>query len=383
MNMCPPILFFRKKKLTTHWRRFIHPLMWRCKWLELQMRELHSQASKYDKELLEYDLKKQNNIIKVASERSAARLVPHTTQNHRRQVMKRRKRKRSEDMVDVTAYMTRHNLFSFYENGRLEADGLSVDDDFGDQSDRTANCADDIGDNQDSLVPEFRENDSLLEQILLWIDALQSRVHKLKIQLDKAVFRNSVKRSSTENLHLLTTGDLPASSAQSPTSSHVNVDTMPVGSMYTPQQHSLADVDMEELVLPGSAVSSYEEVNSPSHMIDNSMDPLSIDEISLDDPHFRELYDGLVEDVLINNEADEEDLQDFENLSHPHLKKVKQEVLDLKEGEGEVKHLIEEATAIAAPVLKRCLDAEFGNLGCESSGRDAMKTEESQVIDDR
>ncbi|KAK9698428.1 hypothetical protein RND81_08G103400 [Saponaria officinalis] len=42
---------YRRKELTTHWRNFIRPLMWRCKWTELKIRELESQALKYTREL--------------------------------------------------------------------------------------------------------------------------------------------------------------------------------------------------------------------------------------------------------------------------------------------------------------------------------------------
>ncbi|XWS29739.1 hypothetical protein CRYUN_Cryun24cG0056400 [Craigia yunnanensis] len=44
----------RKRKLTDHWRRFIRPLMWWCKWLELQLKEFKSQALTYDREVAEY-----------------------------------------------------------------------------------------------------------------------------------------------------------------------------------------------------------------------------------------------------------------------------------------------------------------------------------------
>ncbi|KAK1282260.1 hypothetical protein QJS10_CPB22g01504 [Acorus calamus] len=135
---------FGKKRLTDDWRRFIHPLKWRCKWVELRVKELYHQASKYDRELLEYDIEKNNS----------------------EQLMKRRKRKRIEDMID-SAYFV-----------------------------------DDSEDNQDPPVLEFRKDDDSLEQILWRIDALQSHVLKLKIQLEKATF-NSTEHPSTENSHLL------------------------------------------------------------------------------------------------------------------------------------------------------------------------------------
>ncbi|XAR54183.1 hypothetical protein NMG60_11029208 [Bertholletia excelsa] len=38
------ILGSRRKKLTSHWRAFIRPLVWRCKWVELQIKKFQSQA---------------------------------------------------------------------------------------------------------------------------------------------------------------------------------------------------------------------------------------------------------------------------------------------------------------------------------------------------
>ncbi|CAN1343154.1 hypothetical protein LINPERPRIM_LOCUS39692, partial [Linum perenne] len=48
----------RRKRLTEHWRKFIHPLMRRCKWIELQLKELRSQALKNDSDLAEIEIRK-------------------------------------------------------------------------------------------------------------------------------------------------------------------------------------------------------------------------------------------------------------------------------------------------------------------------------------
>lgn len=83
--------------------------MWRCKWIELQIKELQSQALKYDRELAVYDQRKQNFTI----EGFDAKSLPFSRQL-RNKVMTRKKRKRVEETVDVTSYMSQHNLFSYY-----------------------------------------------------------------------------------------------------------------------------------------------------------------------------------------------------------------------------------------------------------------------------
>lgn len=100
--------------MTDHWRRFILPLMWRCKWLELQLKEFKSQALTYDREVAEYDQRKKFEYEKFTFEGLDVKSQPFPCQIQRKKVMKRRKRKRVEDTADLASYMSRHNLFSYY-----------------------------------------------------------------------------------------------------------------------------------------------------------------------------------------------------------------------------------------------------------------------------
>lgn len=104
----------RKRRLTDHWRRFIHPIEWRCKWLEIKLCELKSQALNYEIELAEYDKSKQFVFGKVTSEGFDAKSVAFPSKAQRKEVMNRRKRKRVEDTTDVATYMSHHNIFSYY-----------------------------------------------------------------------------------------------------------------------------------------------------------------------------------------------------------------------------------------------------------------------------
>lgn len=106
--------FLRKKKLTDHWQRFIRPIMWRCKWIELQIKKFQSQALRYDRELAEYDQRKQFGFEESTLEDLDAKSQPFSCQSQKIQLMKRKKRKRVEDTMDVASYMSCHNLFSYY-----------------------------------------------------------------------------------------------------------------------------------------------------------------------------------------------------------------------------------------------------------------------------
>ncbi|XP_022874957.1 uncharacterized protein LOC111393583 [Olea europaea var. sylvestris] len=121
----------RKKKLTAHWRNFIHPLMWRCKWTELKIKELELQASKYDRCIAAHERRKRMSIDQLTVEQSGSRSLPFKSQYRRKRAMKRRKRKRLEDTTDIGSYMSKHILFSGHENKWSDVDGTPICDDFG------------------------------------------------------------------------------------------------------------------------------------------------------------------------------------------------------------------------------------------------------------
>ena len=105
--------FRRKRKLTNHWQNFIRPLMWRCKWTELRIKEIESQALKYSRALAVYEQGK-NLGLDPTMEDFSSKAFPFSSPYYRRKAMKRRKRKRAEDTNDISSYMSQHNLFSYY-----------------------------------------------------------------------------------------------------------------------------------------------------------------------------------------------------------------------------------------------------------------------------
>lgn len=108
-----PLLILRRKKLTPHWSTFIRPLRWRCKWAELQIKKLQSQAQLYDRQLEAYNEKKWTQLDNSAMV-DGTRSVPFSQKNVKIDVFKRKKRRRTESTEDVAEYMSRHNLFSYY-----------------------------------------------------------------------------------------------------------------------------------------------------------------------------------------------------------------------------------------------------------------------------
>jgi len=102
-----------KKKTNDRWRRLTKPIMWRCKWIELKVKEIQSQARGYEKEVKDYYLTKQFDLEKSKLEGFDGKSIPFRENNQRRNVFKRGRRKRVEETTDVAAYMSNHNLFSY------------------------------------------------------------------------------------------------------------------------------------------------------------------------------------------------------------------------------------------------------------------------------
>ncbi|RWR93210.1 hypothetical protein CKAN_02244800 [Cinnamomum micranthum f. kanehirae] len=275
----------RKRKLTAHWRKYIRPLMWRCKWIELRVKEFQSQALKYDKELEAYSHRKQYKLEPVGSDNSAARLVPLSRQSYRKQVMKRKKRKRVEDTSDLPSYMSHHSLFSYYEKKKSEVDGASIDDEYGNQVNavvQDANTVDEYGVNYEWPVLEPRVSDDSLEQILWNIEVLQSRVFKIKTQINKLVSKYARKFSSMDNLSLLMPADQPCGSAQSPAFSPAQGDEMHGGALYTAPGH-ISEYETGDVIMQES-VSSFGEAASLPDIIDSTVGLLSSVDVTHDGP---------------------------------------------------------------------------------------------------
>ncbi|CAK9319203.1 unnamed protein product [Citrullus colocynthis] len=209
-------LFPRKKKLTAHWRKFISPLMWRCRWLELQIKKLQSQSLKYDRELALYDQRKQSIYEHFSTEGFDVKSTGFSSHTQKHRVMKRKGRKKVEETTDVASYMAHHNLFSYYEKKRSLADDMSLEDTFL-KLDKTRNIKrEDINDFGTMATDGWAssmlgDNDNNLEDVFLKIEAAQLKVHELKNRIDKVVNENPMKFSAINQLYSLASSDDPAS----------------------------------------------------------------------------------------------------------------------------------------------------------------------------
>ncbi|TKY68937.1 hypothetical protein E2542_SST05200 [Spatholobus suberectus] len=196
---------FRKKRMTKgvtiHWRKFIHPIRWRCKWIELQLKQLQSQACKYEKELAAYSYPKPFDFARLTLGDSNIKSVPIFGQMHRNKVMKRNRRKRVEEQCDIVSYMSNHSLFSYYEKTDCTADTCLKDFcDVGIGGVNDSNEEFKLNDVWSSI--EYGNIDKSLDDIIQKIEVIQSQVQQLKTRTDTVISENRRKFCSVTQLSM-------------------------------------------------------------------------------------------------------------------------------------------------------------------------------------
>ncbi|CAN0922925.1 hypothetical protein LINGRAHAP2_LOCUS33302 [Linum grandiflorum] len=260
--------------------------MWRCKWAELKIKEIESQALKYSGELTAYEHRRQSSTYQSIPEGFCAKSLPFLNEcYYTRKSKKRRKRKRVEEAVDMSSIMSDHPLFSYIESKRSTTDGASVVDDFEPiaLTDTRPERKDKFGDSNDELPFSFGDTDNYLENMLISIEASHSRVHKLKDQLDLVISNNASKFSSWDNLSLLAAPcEGQTSSAPSP--------VLSVGYGGETLAQHMSGYDMSDLALPESAMSSFGEAIHVPDIIESTAGLMTS-------------HEDMLENVVIKKEA--------------------------------------------------------------------------------
>ncbi|XP_028753200.1 uncharacterized protein LOC114712819 [Neltuma alba] len=207
---CEPSLI-RRKKLTSHWKSFIRPLRWRCKWIELKLKQLQSQKLKYEKELAAYDYRRQLMSANFTLDGCNTKSVPLLKGICGKKVMKRKKRKRAEETCNLASYTSDHYILSYCEakdnaaHARLknvkdvaEAQSLESNEEFKWNDGILSHVENDLLSSLD-----HNDTDKTLRNIFEKIEAAQSEVHKLRARIDKVVNENVGQSSSINNLNTL------------------------------------------------------------------------------------------------------------------------------------------------------------------------------------
>ncbi|KAL5574745.1 hypothetical protein UlMin_016444 [Ulmus minor] len=306
----------RKKKVTNHWRNFIRPVMWRCKWMELRIKEFESQSRKYSKVLATYKKEKHLGVDQFLPEGSCSKSLPFLRRNNKK-AMRRRKRKRVEDTTDITSYMLQHNLFSYIENKKSDQDSTSMADEGNTAgvtiSERNTDGYDKIAAPDKWTSFELQDSDSI-EQLLSRIETAHNRIQMMKSQMDLLMSQNSCmfSFSSSENLSFLAL-DMQTSSADSFAFGAGIGEALSPGAIYNTTQN-LSEFDLADLAIP-ECVSSFGEAMSIPDIIESNMGLLSATDVTLHQPQFGDSTEYILDNVLTRDEAAEEEKQTLEGIS--------------------------------------------------------------------
>ncbi|KAG8085312.1 hypothetical protein GUJ93_ZPchr0010g10860 [Zizania palustris] len=321
----------RHKQVTAEWRKVVRPIMWRCQWLELRMKDLLSQVAKYDRELAVINREKDLHLAMVESDGPKSESANQNSQSHKINIMKRRKRKRDEEAKDTSLYMKEHHTLSYYENrnNRVETDGLLGNGGF------DSLVVEDIKSSlsHDDALLESIENDNIFEQyslseVLLTIDGIQSRICGLQGRLSNA-------RSKYENLSLcLNHGQVKV--PQNSKTSHNHLTSCKKDGKRslkkTKALHTLLqeDIDSSLVAVPHALSDSSAEcmmgyakrndVHEGATQSDGNLSTFEMlfgAENLLIDGNMEEFFKESADDVLIYNQAPrEEEYQQFDKVNH-------------------------------------------------------------------
>ncbi|XP_020225887.1 uncharacterized protein LOC109807711 [Cajanus cajan] len=299
----------RKNKTTTmHWRRFIHPIRWRCKWIELQLKKLNSLALKYDKELEAYDYRKQLEFSKFTIDDHNVKSVPIYDDNHRNKVMKRKKRSKAEER-DISSYVSNHSIFSYYENknpGACMADF---------HSDALNNNIEDLKFNDVLSSVDLEDNDKAVNDIIQRIEELQSQVKILKTRIGNVISENPGKFCSITQLSMIGPSDGFNHSGGNSASFVDNDNKFPISFVRASPQHK-SKLKTEDLLLTENPLSTQEEITPFIRTTDK--------------PQLAFLPESTKDEILIENQAAKEELHDFESVRNQFMEKTKEPVEEQK-----------------------------------------------------
>ncbi|KAF3523332.1 hypothetical protein F2Q69_00049527 [Brassica cretica] len=344
------IFHYRKKRLTSHWKSFIRPLMWRSKWVELKIRELESRALEYPKELESLDQEKLGaNIDPSVLETcgKGIKSLPFSNPSYRKRAAKRRrKRKKVERTDDIASYMSHHNLFSYIETKRLSSDGMSVADDFAVQ-DTLIESKDRVALDEDDSLFDHRDGDGVLKEVLWKIELVHSHVHRLKTQVDLVMSKNAARFSSSENLSLLA-----ASSAPSPTVS-AGGDVISIEAVYN-SSHLMQYYVLGDLVFSSEGMaSSYGDAFHIPDIIESTVGLFADADVTLHHPQVGDSCEDILDNIFIRNGVAEEMNADLMETS------IQEEGEKPEEGEGtSVLPLQQLQETEQDSVLRSCLASE-------------------------
>jgi hypothetical protein len=102
----------KKRALNVEWKAYRQGIEWRCRWLALRVKELQAESSKYNR-ILALRKEQKEQYLDQQQDGSAVRstIIGYT---HKNRILRRRRRRKAEEDVDLKCYMSKHPVFSRY-----------------------------------------------------------------------------------------------------------------------------------------------------------------------------------------------------------------------------------------------------------------------------
>ncbi|KAK6930471.1 hypothetical protein RJ641_004565 [Dillenia turbinata] len=329
----------RKRKLTKHWRNFIRPLMWRCQWLELKIKQIESQAAKYARELAAYDYNEQQ-LNHYTSEDVGSKSLPFWGHNQRRKAMRRRRRKRVEETIDVATYFSQHEIFSYFENKSFVPDGASSAVDCGNSglSEQKTKGNEESNVDDNLTLKDPLGDDSFWETMLWKTEIVQARVCRLRSQLEMVTPEDVWSLSQVDNLSLSSTSDGEMNSIHSPILLDGNGDTT-TGEGLLPSVPLVLEHINKNPLMQEDNMPSYQDAITVPDVVESTVGLSSATDVSLHQPILVDSYEQaihslnaqIVDNTLVLDKAAEGEDNVFSAIGNQHLEKSQEPPKDDKE----------------------------------------------------
>lgn len=258
-----------RNTLSDDWKSYRRGIEWRCRWLELHIKEFQSRVSCYDQKLKEIQSKKLGKNHAHFIEAPAARAASLISHYHQQRIL-HRKRRKVRDAENFSRYMSQHPLFSLYEHrNSAEADGRQVVDNF--------NCTPAIGELKRSMLDESDFDGQLGQagtrsensvELMLWkIENLQSRITKMKNRFNKLANRKSGMIFTKSIAHSSLSTGSPKGAVQAtvgPSSCQSRIHMCIGGGSKVKSGSSLSrrrisEFDINNIIVPGNTMATYVE----------------------------------------------------------------------------------------------------------------------------
>ncbi|KAH7439084.1 hypothetical protein KP509_04G044500 [Ceratopteris richardii] len=314
----------KRRAVNLEWKNCRQGIEWRCRWLELRLKELQVLSKKYTEIV---DNTSSMKRLESEEHESISARTSAIFDGHHHHVIRRMGRRKEEEIVDSKMHMSKHPLFSRYEKKQHCIQEDIADEEINkDELHQILDFDDFHQDFDDGFEGDFLAGEDSIEQFLWHIEKLQMHICELQTQLSKGtighgLIAGQVKDSNglislSEQVNLYETNSLMSSPGYFGSQSLLSGYKTQGGKSIARKRS--ADVDIDSVIMPDIVMANYVEPARHSF---------------IETPHWRVLGDA---SASARGGSSEEDSDDEAYKKHPveiqEMKVQDQEVMWNKNG---------------------------------------------------